>query len=307
VARGRRSDHGGSQGLRRRAAFLISFGLGVYLLVAAVTKAADPGMFIEQIRGYRIFPSLAVAGAYCFLMVEFLLALLLLFHVLPRPALAGFVTLMLLFVGVTAWAWAHGNASGCGCFGRLADRGPGAVILEDLIAVALALVGFFLSPWIIPSRGRWIAGAVVLPVLLALPWVLPALPIDSWVTPLRPGTSLEDLAAEDMKVPLSDGRVFVAFLGDGCASCVDALPVMEEVGAAEGGPRVTGIFAGNRAEKRAWALEHVPSFPLAHAPVRSLRQYYRKLPVFVLLDQGKVERIWWNRIPPASEVLAARR
>ena len=147
--------------------------------------------------------------------------------------------------------------------------------------------------------------ALLLPLFLAMPWAAPRLPVDPWVTSMRPGVSLEHLAADDLKVPLSDGRVFVAFLSDGCAACPEALPMMETLGRSSGAPRVTAIFAGDRAAKRAWALEHVPSFPLAHAPVKSLRQYYRKLPVFLLLEEGTIRRIWWNRIPSPQEVLNA--
>lgn len=284
---------------------LIGIGLGGMLLLAALSKAADPSLFVEQIRSYKILPAMAGFGAYAFIWIEIILGSLLLLAILPKPALAGTFALLLLFIGVTAWSMAHGNTSGCGCFGRLASRPPKEVIEEDGVYAVLAAAAFFLSPWIRLSRGRWIAYGLALPVLLASPWVAPLLPIDSWVTPIHRGADLENLAADDLKYPLSDGKLFVAFLGDDCASCVKALPMMEALGKEEGAPRMTGIFAGDRARKRAWALRNVPSFPLAHSPEKALRQYYRKLPVFVLLEQGKVRRVWWNRIPDPAEVLRA--
>jgi hypothetical protein len=275
------------------------------ILLAAVLKAGDPGLFIEQIRGYKIFPSLAAFGAYAFLWAEVIIGLLLILYIWPRPALLAFIALMLLFVGVTAWSWAHGNLSGCGCFGRLASRPPKEVIIEDALYILAAVVAFWLSPWLSGSRRRWMAYGLVLPLFLAAPWLLPRLPVDSLMTPLRNGVSLEDLAAEDLKAPLGEGRVFLAFLGDDCRGCVDALPAMEALQKVEGAPAVTAVFAGDRKAKRAWVLEHVPSFPLAHSPVKSLRQYYRTLPVFLLLEEGKVRRIWWKGMPRPAEVMAA--
>jgi hypothetical protein len=281
--------------------------LGGMLLYASIIKAADPSLFIEQVRGYRVFPALAPIGAYVFLWAEFILGWMLVLWVAPRWSLLGLAALLLLFVGVTAYAWSQGNASDCGCFGRLASRAPKDVILEDLAYVVLAAFSFWKAPWVSPSRGRWMAYGLTLPLFLALPWVAPRLPVDSLVTPLRPGYNLETLAAEDLKVPLGDGRVFVAFLGDRSKRSIDALPMMAELTQRDGAPKVIGIFAGDRARMRAWALDQLPAFPLANASEKTLRQYYRNLPVFLLLDEGVVKRIWWTRRPTVDEVMASGR
>ena len=280
-----------------------SFYLGGMLLYAALLKASDPVLFIEQMRGYRVFPQLAPFGAHAFLWAEFIIGLMLILRVAPRWSLLGFIALMLFFVGVTAYAWAHGHTDDCGCFGRMASRPPKEVILEDLLYVALGAFACLTAPWVSRSRGRWMAYALVLPLFLALPWIGPKLPVDSLVTSLRPGVNLETLAAEDLKVPLGDGTVFVAMLGDRCRACDEALPMMGELAKRDGGPKVTGIFVGDRAKKRAWALDHMPAFPLANASEKVLRQYYRTLPVFVLLQEGVVKKVWWNRAPTAERVM----
>lgn len=285
---------------------VISIGLGVMLLVAALLKAADPHLFIDEIRGYQVFPSLAPLAAYAFLLVEILIALVMILHVMPRFALAAFMALMLFFIGITAWAWAHGHTGGCGCFGRLASRPPWEVMIEDGIYVVLAGFSFWAVPaWIRSSRTRWVACAVALPVFLTGPWLLPRAPVDSFITGLKPGSNLQNLAADDLKQPLTEGKVFMAFLGDECPACIQSLPVLEQLAATEGAPRVNGIFAGDRKEKRAWALEHVPSFALAHASKKSLHQYYRRLPVFILMEDGRVQKIWWDRAPTPEQVLVA--
>ncbi len=303
----------GTSGSKGGGGFLGALGvlagifLGGMLLYASVLKAADPSLFIEQIRGYKIFPALAPLGAYVFLWVEFILGWMLVLWVAPRWSLLGCAGLLLFFIAVTAYAWSQGNTEDCGCFGRMGSRPPRDVILEDLAYVALAAFAYWKAPWTSTSRPRWMAYGLVLPLFLALPWVAPRLPVDSLVTPVRKGYNLETLAADDLKVPLGDGRVFVALVGDKCRPCVEALPMMAELVTREGAPKVTGIFAGDRARKRAWALEHLPAFPLANASEKTLRQYYRTLPVFMLLKEGQVQKVWWNRRPTADEVVAAAR
>ena len=284
-------------------ASLIGIGLGLMLLYAALVKAADPGLFAEQIRSYGILPGLAGFGAYFFVLAETILALALIVGPLPRPAFLAFALLMFLFIGATAWTWAHGNVSGCGCFGRLASRTPMAVILEDSGYLVLGLAAVPFSPWIRGVRLRWIVLGVCLVIFLPLALLAPRLPVDSLVTKVGPGTDLQNLAAQDLKYPLGEGRVFVVLLGERCSACDQAVPMMEALQKMDGAPRVTAIFAGDRAQKRAWALERVPEFPVGQAPVKALRQYYRTLPVFLLLDQGKVRRVWWDRAPRPEEVV----
>ena len=305
MGKGRTVGKRGGTGFPGVLSLLAGIFLGGMLLYAAVIKAADTSLFIEQIRGYKIFPALAPVGAHVFLWVEFILGWMLVLWVAPRWSLLGFAGLMLFFVGVTAYAWSQGNASDCGCFGRMASRAPKEVILEDLAYVVLAAFAFWKAPGVSSSRGRWMIYGLTLPLFLSLPWVESRLPVDSLVTPLRLGYNIENLAAEDLKVPLGDGRVFVAFLGDTCRPCVDALPMMAELTQRAGAPKVIGIFAGDRARKRAWALDQLPAFPLANATEKTLRQYYRSLPVFILLDEGVVRKIWWHRRPTADEVVKA--
>lgn len=283
---------------------LAALFLGGMWLYAASIKAADPDLFVEQIRGYGVFPSLAGVAAPIFLWVELLLGFTLILRVAPRWSLLGTAALLLFFIAVTAYAWSQGRTEDCGCFGRMGGRPPSEVILEDTIYLALAAFAFLVSPWRSRSRPRWIAAAALLPISLGAPWIAPRLPVDSLVTGIRPGYNLDRLAADDLKIDLGEGSVFVALLGEDCRACVEALPLMAALNQDERGPKVIGIFAGDRARKRAWALEHVPAFPLAHSPAKALRQYYRKLPVFFLARDGKITRIWWGN-PPAKETVIA--
>jgi uncharacterized membrane protein YphA (DoxX/SURF4 family) len=272
-------------------------------LYAAGVKAADPSLFAQQIRSYGVFPSLAATAAPLFLWAEFLLGATLLLRVLPRWSLLGTAALLLMFIAMTAYAWSQGRTEDCGCFGRLGSRSPGEVIAEDSLFLALAGLAFWKSPWRSRARRRWIAAACALPLLLALPWIAPALPIDSLVTGVGPGYNIERLAADDLKVDLGEGSVLVALIGEDCRGCLDALPLLAALNQDPRGPKVVGVFAGDRARKRAWQLEHTPAFPLAHAPEKSLRQYFRRLPAFFLARDGRVREIWWGRAPRPEDVI----
>jgi len=289
----------------RLAAVLVGIYLGGMLLYSALVKAADPHLFVDQIRDYQIFPGLAGFLAPVFVWVELIIGVVLITQVLPRPGLLAVAALMVFFILVTAWAWAHGNASECGCFGRMSARSPKEVIIEDTIWVAMAAAAWRFAPWIgtrrYLGRVRAALAIVLLPVLLASVWWAPRAPIDTWVTSLYPGADLQDLAADDLKVSLGEGSLLLAFLGDSCTACTASLPQLSEIAQMSGAPPVAGVFAGDRRAKRAWVLEHLPAFPVGHAPEKALRQYYRRLPVFVLLRDGKAERIWHDAPPAASE------
>ena len=284
---------------------LVSVYLGGMLIYAALLKSADPPLFIQQIQGYQVFPQLAGFGSYLFLWIEFVLGVALIARPAPRWSLLGFIGLMLFFIGVTAYAWSQGNTEDCGCFGRMGSRAPREVIIEDFIFIALAGFAFAPAPWMSRSRRRWIGAAAVVSILFVMPWLAPRLPVDSLVTGVKPGYDLETMAADDLKVPLGAGTVFLALLGPDCPACVEALPGMAQLGRQEGAPRLTAIFSGDARQKRAWQLEHVPPFALAHASPKALRQYYRRLPAFLLLQEGKVRHVWWDRMPSVDEVMKA--
>ena len=113
--------------------------LGGVFLVAAFLKGADPKAFVEQIASFKIITgSLATLAAYTLVPVEFILAAALIVGYRRRLAAVATGLLLLFFIGVTAYGWAIGKTEGCGCFGSLAPRGPGEVIVEDLLFLGLA-------------------------------------------------------------------------------------------------------------------------------------------------------------------------
>jgi len=283
-----------------------AFALGMVFLVSTLLKAPDPAFFAEQVTSYKILPeSLGLPSAYLLIIAEGVLAVAMILLVLPRLAISLTMFMLVVFMAATAWAWAHGNAESCGCFGR-SSSGPMGVIVKDtlfLIVGALALKFLHWNPkW---KKNRIVFG-LLLPIMISLPFWMPKAPVDRFVTPVRPGADLSKIAADGMKVPISKGSVYLALLGNECEGCVAGLPSMNEVATTKGGPTVAAIFAGSNRARRAFALEHVPSFVVGYSPEKVLRQYYRRLPVYILLEDGIVQASWYGETPSAAEVLESR-
>lgn len=278
--------------------------LGGIFIVAGVMKGADPQLFAKQIEGYEIVPqSFALPLAHLFIATELLLGFCVALLILPRLGITALIGLLVLFIGATGWAWAHGNAEHCGCFGRAASRGPLGVILEDIGFLAIGLIALRFAPrlrW--RSRLRSAVFLVLVPFLVSASIWLPRAPVDRWVTPIKPGADLSTIAADGLRVSLNTDRVLLALVGNGCAECVSAIPTLNAIAKTEGAPKVAAIFAGTNNDSRAFRLEHVPEFPIGHSPEVVLRQYYRRLPVFVLMQDGIIERAWWGAPPEPREV-----
>ncbi len=277
--------------------------VGVIFLTAAFLKGADLALFATQITDYGLSPSAwSAPSAVLLVILEGVLGVGLLLWFAPRVAIPATAALLLIFIAATAIGWARGDVTECGCFGRLAARGPGEVIVEDLVFLALLGIAWRLGPKSppLPRARRCVAVGLIL-VALAWPWIGPHAPVDRWVTGIGPGADLSGLSAEDLRLPLEQGAVLVALVGPDCAACDASLPALEQIGQSEPGLRVAAIFAGDRAARRAWQLEHVPGFPVGHASQKALRQYYRRLPVVFRLQDGEVIQVWWGRAPDPGD------
>lgn len=290
-------------------AFLAGLGwaaaaiVGCVFLTAAFLKGADLALFTSQITDYGLSPSAwSAPSAVILVILEGVLGVGLLLWFAPRVVIPATAALLLVFIVATAIGWARGDVTECGCFGRLAARGPGEVIVEDLVFFALLGIAWRLGPQS-PSlrRVRHSAAVALIVVAFAWPWIGPRAPIDRWVTGIGPGTDLSGLSAEDLRLPIEDGAVLVALVGPECPACDASLPTLEAIEQSDAGLRVAGIFAGDRAARRAWQLEHVPGFPVGHASEKALRQYYRRLPVFFRLQDGNVIQAWWGGAPDPGD------
>lgn len=139
------------------------------------------------------------------------------------------------------------------------------------------------------------------PVFLLLPFAGPRLPVDSLVTDLKIGADLSDLAVDNLLQPLDQETLVLAFVSNGCDECLDALAGLNAIARLDDGPPVVGIFAGDRAMAMDWVFTNVPEFEVGDAPPSVLRQYYRRLPRIVLVQDGIVRGIWDR--PPTPEAI----
>jgi hypothetical protein len=249
--------------------------------------------------------TISLPMAYGFIVLELLLGMAAILQIARKRAVISIMALLVIFIFATAWAWAHGNAEQCGCFGRAAARGPQGVIFEDLLflfigAVALACPSF--TGWRTLRRSAF---AVLTPILLSMPVWMPGAAIDAWVTPIKPGADLRDMAVDGIRFPIAEGRTFLALFGPDCEACDRSIATLDRIAGLEGGPTVAAVFAGDNQARRAYVLEHVPAFPIGYSPEKALRQYYRRLPVFVLMNEGIVERAWWIEPPDPAQIAGA--
>ena len=284
---------------------LAAAALGGVFVVAGVLKAADPQLFAEQIRGYQMVPdSLSLPMAYGFVVVELFLGIAAILQIARKRTVLAIMVLLVVFVFATAWAWAHGNAEQCGCFGRAAARGPQGVIIEDVLFLLLGVVALVcpdLPAW---PKARRAAFAVLTPFLLSMPLWMPTAAIDAWVTPIKPGANLKDMAVDGMRAPVAEGRTLLALFGPDCEACDRSIPVLDRIAGTEGAPKVASVLAGDNQARRAYVLEHVPAFPVGYSSAKAMRQYYRRLPVFILMNEGIVERAWWIDPPDPAQLAA---
>ncbi len=115
----------------------------------------DPLEFVRQVEGYGIISGrLASACAYALIPLEIALGVALIVGYRARLAAAAALLLLILFMGATAYAWSRGKTEGCGCFGALASRTPGQVLLEDLGFLILAMTALGLEKGE-KSAARW--------------------------------------------------------------------------------------------------------------------------------------------------------
>lgn len=289
--------------VRKILLVLSALGLAVVWGSAAFLKSLDPGAFAEQITQHHVTPAAWSSFlAIFFITIEAMLVAAHLSFWRPRLVFIASGLLLIGFMGVTAIAWANGNTEGCGCFGRLAARHPREVIVEDLGFLLMAVAGYWAAgSHAVFGRSRGVLLAL-LPLAVALPIVGPHLPFDSLVTTFNPGEEMTNLAAEDLPQGLDEGDVLLVLVGPDCPACDQGLESLNQIAATDGAPTVIAVYAGSRSEAQSWALDHVPGFAVSSAPVKVLRQYYRKLPQVGLLSEGKLVRVWRGTIPTAAEI-----
>ena len=186
---------------RRFASLAGSVVLGGVLLFAGWAKALDPDAFTRQVRDEGLEIVLPAAAIALFaIAIEFFFGTALLLGVrnrwvlLPTSALVAF---FLFLTGRTYWRSLEGiepPSGSCGCFGRLIERTPAEAFWQDLLLLLPPLI----LAWLAVAPGgkrRLVSAGIFTASLTFFAWKSPELPLDDYVTQLKPAASAHELCA----------------------------------------------------------------------------------------------------------------
>lgn len=300
---------------RRYASFAGSFVLGAVLLFAGWAKALDPESFTRQVRDEGLEILLPAAAIALFaLAIEFFLGTALLLGVRTRLVLGATTALVAFFVfltGRTYWNALHGifpESANCGCFGRMVERTPAEAFWQDL----LLLVPPLILAWLATSRGKvagrlWVATAVTV-ALTVFAWRSPELPLDDYVTALKPGEKAEELCAGnaehgartclDVIVPeLAIGKHLVIVADVLAPEFTARVPELNDFRWLEGAPFLWVLSSATEEQLFQFRFGSGPSFEIREAPAPLLSTFYRRLPRSFLVEGGKVVETF-DGLPP---------
>jgi hypothetical protein len=279
---------------------------GLALAGAAFVKSADPAEFVYQMDRYQMLPHAWVpVAAAAIIVVEFTLGLGLLLDARPRITVWGAGLLLAGFTVVVAYAWSQGRIQQCGCFGHSIQRTPGETVFEDALLVATLAGAILLLRAGPPARSGVSMLVASLAAGIFLSVAMPRLPVDNLVTALRPGARPAHLDPETLQDDLLKGEHFIALWQIGCDACLADFPRVENLASEPGVPQVTALFPDTNDAVMTFFLEHGPSFDVAAMPRAALKPYYRKLPVYFLLRDGRVLSVWRHGAPDAASVRKA--
>ncbi len=291
-------------------------GLGLVLLASGALKALDPEGFSREVAQYGILSGeLARAFAYALVPLEVAVAAALLLNFRTVLSLSVATGLILIFIGAVGFAIATDQPlEGCGCFGRYAARTPVQTLVEDVVFLAMGVVGMITlrrgatpapSPTPAP-RGRWKRLALGAAALGSGAFVIasPHLPIDDLATGLRPGVDWGDVSLPLAEADLSRGGHLVAVLGlkeEASRAAVERLNAL-----AARGLSVVGLHEDDEQAFNEFFWGEGPAFPLHYASPSDLRRLYRRAPRFFAVKDGVVTRTW-EALPDVPRVEEALR
>jgi uncharacterized membrane protein YphA (DoxX/SURF4 family) len=278
--------------------------LGAVFLAAGALKGVDPVEFARQVSSYGIVTGpAATLVAYALIPAELILGLVLVVGFRTRIAAGLVAALLVVFISATAYGWSQGKTEGCGCFGSLASRGPGEVILEDLVFLALGVAAILLARGE-PRRAGWRLGVVLAGAVAAilLPFSAYALPLDPVVTSLRVGRDVSELPLRESPVPLETGDHLVALIDLDDPDAREIVSALDRLLEEERTPHPIAFYGGEVDEKTVFCFNYDPGFEVVAAPRLELKRLYRTLPRFFRVRDGKVTRIWEGTPPPPEEL-----
>lgn len=288
---------------------ILAIVVGLVFLLAAVLKALDPVSFQEQIAAYGIFPDLSAFAAWTLIIFEVGLATALVVNFLPRIVPFLVMGMLLFFIGITLYGMSIGLGANCGCFGNLVHRGPEQVIIEDALMI-VALVFAAIVLWSRPMRGvKWRMAVTVGGAALAaaVTWLSPQLPVDDFVTQLRPGAHFSAWPVDGLYGKDLNKGTHVVFLFTIHGERVEAdVQRMNAIAQEENVHSAVGLIIDGTEHLTTLMFEYAAAFPVAAVEPRFARPLYRRLPRVFILHEGKVI-FTWSELPTPDAVVETLR
>lgn len=285
--------------------FIIAVGL--VFIIASLLKALHPVGFADQIALYGLTPeSWSVALAWILITFEFVLAIALVLNILPKYSIPLMIMVLLLFTSATVYT-IDKNLNNCGCFGSLIHRSPTQVIVEDAIMIAVMLFSYTA----VIRRGIGMVGvsrktAIITSTvfIILVTGFHRFLPVDSFVTELRPGVQFHSWPIENLPLDLEkDKRVVVLFtIHDELIA--DHISKINNIAQLNTISPTVGLIVDGVPHQTTLIFEYGVAFPTGAIEPRFAKTLYRSLPRTFILTNGKVTSTW-NRIPDIDELLIA--
>jgi hypothetical protein len=292
---------------------LVAAAIGMILLTACLLKAWDMELFIRQLKGYGVISQrpLLVLSAWGMIALQFTLGVgLLIFY---RPALTLSLTslLWLILIGGTASAWYLGTTEDCGCFGTWLKHSPKEAFFYNLCLLAATIMTLIacraMSVSIIP-KGGWVVFIAAV-VGVALP---PAFGFSiSSISKHDPNAAIVDMSEIQIEgldgIDLGSGAYLIMLMGTECPHCRESVPDLNLLAEIPDIPDVVALCTVDEPERTLFVEELQPNFPLGQIDEKDFLRLLGDgdVPRFLLLKEGRVQRIWDEVVPDLETVLTA--
>ena len=212
-------------------------------------------------------------------------------------------------MAVTGWAWLTGVTQECGCYGAWARQTPGIATLENLGFCLITLLIWKYSGASQTTGGR--AKAIIMAAAFAIGLVLPLLSGVPSVS--KSQDQADDFPFElvkDIHIPgkgridFKQGSYILFLMSTDCLHCREALPGVDLLAETKELPPVIALSMNGDMERERFIKEYDPAYPIG--PIKE-DLFWRllgmaDLPRFFLLSDGRVLKVWNQRVPKVEEV-----
>lgn len=308
------------QGLLKSSGFgwwaprLSAGAVGLILLMAAVSKAADMELSIRQIRDYGIISQHVpvTLSAWGLIALECALGVGLLTFYRPRLIMSATGVLLLIFLGMTTWAWMTGATEDCGCFGAWIRHTPGEAAIQNLFLLAATLLAWVGSRHLQVRHTRAKAWAFASACVIGL--TLPVVFGFSVSGITQPQSKTVDIELGHLQIQglggidLRHGAYLIILTDTECLHCREALLDLNTLAEATDLPAVIALCTNEESQRTMFVEEFQPMFPIGQVREDVFLRLLGEgdIPRIILVRDGRVEHVWDQTVPDKDSIIAKR-